>query len=108
MNSVTIKQHDTKITFRDIPTINGAAVPPANFAGCTVSFVMKGDDTTITPIKQAALINGDGTFSYAPVPTDVASIGNFKQEWEVVYPDTSRLTFPNGGYNLVKIIADLG
>jgi len=108
MNSVTVKQHDTKITFRDTPLINGMAVPPANFAGCTVSFLMKGDDTTIPAIKQAAVIAGDGTFSYAPVAGDVASIGNFKQEWEVVYPDSSKLTFPNGGYNLVKIIADLG
>jgi hypothetical protein len=35
-------------------------------------------------------------------------VGKFQQEWEVVYPTGKILTFPNDGYNIVKIIADLG
>ncbi len=107
--TITTKQHDTKITFHDTPTIDGVAIPPANLAGCTVSFLLK--DATQTPpiaIKHAAVINGDGTFSYDPLPADVAAVGKFQQEWELVYATGKILTFPNDGYNTVKIIADLG
>jgi hypothetical protein len=58
--------------------------------------------------KRPAIINPDGTFSYDPIATDVADIGKFQQEWEVIYPTGKILTFPNNGYNVVKIIADLG
>jgi hypothetical protein len=82
-------------------------VPPGDLAGCTLSFLLKNADGTVA-IKKAAVINVDGTFSYDPVPSDVATVGKFQQEWEVVYPSTKILTFPNNGYNIVKIIADLG
>jgi hypothetical protein len=64
---------------------------------------IKNSDGTIA-LKKPAVINLDGTFSYQPVATDVAATGKFQQEWEVVYPDTKILTFPNGGYNIVKIL----
>jgi len=105
--TIITKQHDTQITFKDQPTIDGVNVPPANFNGCTLSFLLKNADGSIA-LKQAATINVDGTFQYLPVPGDVASIGKFQQEWEVVYPSGKILTFPNSGYNIVKIIADLG
>jgi hypothetical protein len=103
--TITTKQHDTKITFKDTPTIDGVPIPPANLAGCTVSFLLKDADLAI---KKVAVINVDGTFSYDPVAGDVSTIGKFQQEWEVVYPTGKILTFPNDGYNTVKIIADLG
>jgi hypothetical protein len=103
--TIITKQHDTKITFKDTPTIDGIAIPPANLAGCTLSFLLKSDTIAI---KQTAIINPDGTFGYDPVPGDVANIGKFQQEWELVYPTGKILTFPNNGYNIVKIIADLG
>jgi hypothetical protein len=84
--TIITKAHDTKITFQDTPTINGVVVPPANFAGCTLKFLMKIADPTITtipPISQTATINPDGTFSYTPVLADVSNTGKFQQEWEV-------------------------
>jgi len=105
--TIVTKQHDTKITFKDTPTIDGVALLPADLVGCTVSFLLKNTDGSIA-IKQAATINGDATFSYNPTPTDVSTIGKFQQEWEVVYPGGKLLTFPNSDYNIVKIIADLG
>jgi hypothetical protein len=105
--TIITKQHDTQITFKDTPTIDGVAVPPANFSGCTLSFLLKNADGSIA-IKQTAVINVDGTFQYSPIPSDVANIGKFNQEWEVVYPTGKILTFPNSGYNVVKFIADLG
>ena len=51
----------------------------------------------------------DGTFSYNPVASDVASVaGDYQQEWEVLFPGNKPLTFPNGTYNVVKILPDMG
>ena len=106
--TVTIKQHDTQLTFKSTPSINNVPLAPADLAGCTVSFLLKDPTNPAGAIKKAAVINADATFSYNPVPTDVATIGKYQQEWEVVYPTTKLLTFPNSEYNIVKIIADLG
>jgi hypothetical protein len=66
---------------------------------------MKGDTVAIvTP----ATIMPDGTFSYAPQASDVAVAGDYKQEWEVMFPGNKPLTFPNGSYNIVKILPDMG
>jgi hypothetical protein len=105
--TIVTKQHDDKITFRDTPTIDNVVVPPGDLVGCTVKFIMKLQGSTIPEVLQTAVINGDGTFSYNPVPADVANIGKFQQEWEVTYPSGKQLTFPNGGYNIVKIIYSL-
>jgi hypothetical protein len=106
--TIITKQHDTKITFKDTPSINGIVVPPADLAGCTLRFLMKTQDGSAPPVAKPATINVDGTFSYQPIPADVANIGKFQQEWEVTYPSNQILTFPNNGYNIVKVIADLG
>jgi hypothetical protein len=103
---VTAKLHDTNITFKDTPLIDGVPVPPDQLADCTLSFIMKLGDATAT--KKAATINSDGTFQYNPDPDDVATAGSFKQEWELVYPSGKILTFPNNGYNVVEFIPDLG
>ena len=108
VSTIITKLHDTKITFTDTPTIDGVVVPPANLAGCTLSFLLKDPTNPAGAIKKAAVINVDGTFSYQPVPADVDTIGKYQQEWEVVYPSGQILTFPNNGYNIVKVIADLG
>lgn len=107
MTTITTKQHDTKVTFMDTPTIDGVALSPASLVGCTVSFLMKGD-ALVTPIKQPAVINPDGTFSYEPTSVDVGTPGEFRQEWELVYPGGKALTFPNDGWNVVRIVGDLG
>jgi len=103
--TIITKQHDTKIRFRDTPTIDGVPLTSGDLAGCTLSFLMKGDAKAL---KQPATINPDATFSYDPVATDVDTVGKYQQEWEVIFPNTKILTFPNNGYNIVKIIADLG
>ena len=43
MATILTKQHDTKITFIDTPTIDGVTVPPANLIGASLKFLMKGD-----------------------------------------------------------------
>jgi hypothetical protein len=111
--TIVTKQHDTKITFLDTPTIDGVPLTMTDLAGCSVSFLLKikGDPTGI---KQAAVIQADpamptqAQFKYDPVAGDVDTIGKYEQEWETLFPSGKILTFPNNGYNIVKIIADLG
>src|SRR5580765_6977197 len=98
MAEITIKQHDTKVTFTDTPTINGVVQTSGDLAGCTLKFIMKGADS---PIIQTATINPDGTFKYDAQVSDVGTVGDFKQEWEVTYPSGKILSFPNNTYNLV-------
>jgi catabolite regulation protein CreA len=110
---ISIKQHDTKITFTDDPTIDGVTIDYTDFAGSTVSFVMKGvaDDRSQVAIKQAAAIVNNSSkarFTYDPISGDVAKSGKFKQEWEVIYASGKIATFPNDGYNTVNILPDLG
>lgn len=113
MSAIIIKQHDTKITFTDTPTIDGVPVLSSDLSGCTLSFILKGkaNDGSDVAIKQTAMLDLSGAnaaFKYDPVAGDVAKDGKFKQEWEAIYPSGKILTFPNNGYNTVKIVADLG
>lgn len=103
---ITIKQHDTKGKFTDVLKLDGSAV---DLTDCTVKFLMK---KTGLAISRAAVITGPdptaGNVEYQPTPDDVAVKGDFKQEWEVTFPDDSVLTFPNDDYNQIHILADLG
>lgn len=110
MNTIDIKQHDTKIIFTDTPTIDGAPMTSGDLSGCTVSFLLKGraKDGSNVAIKSAATITGDAKFNYAPADSDVAKAGRFHQEWELVFPSGKILTFPNDIANVVNVIEDLG
>src|SRR6266496_5672585 len=109
--TIVTKQHDTKITFTDTPTIDGVPILLSALTGCTVSFLLRIKDA-LTGIKQTAVIQADpdvplqAQFKYDPVGTDVQTAGKYQQEWELVYPSGKILTFPNNGYNIVKILAD--
>lgn len=109
--NLVIKQNDTKIVFTDTPMLNGVPLDPSTLVGCTLAFFMKSTDPAVQPptvVTGVGTINSDGTFSYTPAPADVANAGKFTQEWEVTYPGGGVLTFPNNGYNVVKILAEIG
>ncbi len=111
MATLTIKQHDTNIKFTDTPTIDELPVPVADFSGATVSFIMKSTDPAVSIKQDAVIITDDppnARFEYEPEDSDVQTVGKFRQEWEVAYLSGKILSFPNGTYNTVKIIADLG
>lgn len=112
MAVITTKQHDTKIRFSDRPEIDGQRVLYSDMSGCTLSFILKSETVLIKApaVIDSEIVGADTLtlFTYDPVATDVEEIGDFQQEWEVVYPSGKILTFPNTVYNSVKIIADLG
>jgi hypothetical protein len=105
VTTVTIKQGDTKLAFKDTPKIDGVAMLPSDLTGAVLHFIMKSPTLLI---KQVALINPDATFEYDPVAADVGTIGSYQQEWEVIFASGKELTFPNTDYNAVNIIAELG
>jgi hypothetical protein len=105
VNTVTIKQGDTKLAFKDTPKIDGVTMLPSDLVGCTLKFILK---SATVLIKATGVINPDGTFEYDPVSADVAAVGNYQQEWELTFPSGKELTFPNTDYNAVNIIAELG
>jgi len=112
-STIVTKAGDTQITFQDSPTINGQPIPMSQLSGCSVFFLMSNANSGGTiairsPASLSADTNNNGAFSYTPTATDIGTAGKFQQEWELDYPSGKILTFPNNGYNLVKIIADLG
>ena len=102
--TITTKQWDTKITFKDTPTIDDVVVLPADLAGCTLKFIMKNADGSILVEKVRRLMVM--AHSAQPVVADDEH-WEIRQEWEVKYPDNKELTFPNNGYNIVKILESL-
>lgn len=105
MNTVNLKRNDTKGIFNDVLTVDGVAV---NLSGILfLYFILRKPEKSI---KQIATVTNaaTGAVSYQPVAADVNASGKYRQEWEVVFADSRPLTFPNGDYNEVNILSDLG
>lgn len=106
-----MKRGDTKGIFTDTLTLNTVAV---DLTGCSVRFIMRRRGKPAKAVNQAATIvlAAAGTVSYQSVADDVDTEGVYEQEWEVVFPSTKKLTFPNGPlgseFNTVNINRDLG
>jgi hypothetical protein len=106
-----MKRGDTKGIFTDTLTLNSA---PVVLTGCAVRFIMRRRGKPAKAVNQAAAIVSDiaGTVSYQPVAEDVDTEGVYEQEWQVTFPSTRPLTFPNGPtgaeFNTVNISRDLG
>lgn len=103
---VRLKKDDTKAILTDALTVDGVAV---NLTGATVFFVMK--NAAMAVKRTATITNAVGglvSYNLGVVPADVATIGLFNQEWEVLFADLTKLSFPNNDYNVVHILGDLG
>jgi len=88
-------------------TLEDAAGAAVDLSGGSVQFRMQ-------PMQGGSLITGAATivgattgevrYNWAAGDTD--TIGMFLAEWEVTFSGSTE-TFPNGGYDVVKITADL-
>ena len=78
-----------------------------DLTGLEVSFILK-HGTTVIKQDVTNTPGSNGAVEYQPIADDVATAGDYKQEWEVVFADGKILTFPNDGYNTVHILPDLG
>ena len=107
MYDITIKRGDTRNCIKAV--LKDARGAPVDLTGCSVRFYM-------APLNRAAIISraahvedaaaGEVWLVWASGDTDTSGV--YRAEFEVVYQDGRRETFPNDGYISIQIIDDLG
>jgi hypothetical protein len=107
MYDVIIKRGDTRNCIKAM--LKDASGAPVDLTDCSVSFHMASLNRPAV-ISRAAHIedagNGEVWMVWAPGETDIAGI--FRAEFEVVYQDGRKETFPSNGYISIQILDDLG
>ena len=107
MTTVKMKANDTGQVFDATLEINGSA---ANLAGATVLMLLKLVESPYTAYSLSASVvsAAAGTVRcLASVSGFPTVAGTYKQEWEVTFSDTTKLTFPSNGYNFIQMLDDL-
>ena len=103
---MTLKRGDTRHAIRAI--LKDSSGSPVDLTDCTVSFHM-------APLGQPAVVSrevdihdalaGEVWVVFAPGETDISGV--YRAEFQVVYGDGRRETFPNDGYINIQILSDL-
>jgi hypothetical protein len=105
MSKTSIKSGDTAIEFTATLTRNNV---PVNLTSSSVKFLLRNRATgTAFSATATIVVAAAGTVSYEPGVGFPTTAGNYSQEWEVTFPDTTVLTFPSAGYNTLVIEDDL-
>lgn len=103
-----LKQNDRLPYFRAILlNDDGSAV---NLTGSLVRFFLLDVATGYLKVS-SNMINEDaanGIVRYEWLASNTDIPGTFRGECEITFPDTRRLTVPDGGYVQIKILEDLG
>jgi hypothetical protein len=86
---------------------------PVDLTGTTVKFILRKVGATATKVNATAAIDGDqvnnkGKVSYTWVGTDTDTAGVYEAEWQATFTGSKPMTFPNDGYNVIRITDDLG
>lgn len=104
---VTLKRGDTRTAIK--ATLLSPAGTAVDLTGATVKFIMA-DLRGVVKINRAAQVqdalNGVVWFIFEPPETDVA--GTYRGEFEVMFGDGRKETYPNDDYLTVEIKPDLG
>jgi len=104
---ITIKRGDTRNAIKAI--LKDSSGNPVNLENCHVKFRMPPLNRPAVISRAAHIENaaaGEVWVVWAPGETDTAGV--YRAEFEVVYQDGRRETFPNGGYISIRILGDLG
>jgi hypothetical protein len=83
---------------------------PINLTGATVLFIMKlYGSSGSTKVASAGTVADalNGIVSYQPVTADTNTAADYSAEWEITYSSGKKQTFPDPGYLLVRVTADL-
>src|SRR5687767_9479024 len=106
--TVHMKRGDTAPAFR-ARCLDGDT--PVNLTGSTVRFIME-DASGVTTVDAAAAPDDQaaqpGWVQYAWSTGDTDTIGAYRAELEVTFPDGTIQTFPQDDYVRVYVLADLG
>lgn len=103
---VTLKRGDTRHAIRAI--LKDGSGSPVDLTGCTVTFHMAplGRPPTISrAVDIHDTAGGEVWVVWSPGETDVTGV--YRAEFQVVYGDGRRETFPNDGYISIQILSDL-
>ncbi len=105
--NITLKRGDTRHAIRAV--LKDADGDPVNLTDCEVKFHM-------APLGRQAIVNraahiqnaekGEVWVVWVPGETDTAGI--YRAEFQVVYLDGRKETFPHNGYISIQIMNDLG
>lgn len=104
---ITIKRGDTRNCIKAI--LKNASGAPVDLTGCSVSFHMAQLNRPAVISRAAHIqdaVTGEVWFVWASGETNIAGV--YRAEFEVVYQDGRRETFPNDGYISIQILNDLG
>lgn len=106
---ITIKRGDTRYCIKAV--LKNLRGKPVDLTNCIVNFHMvhlglnrKARVSRAVHIQDAAA--GEVWVVWVPGETD--STGIYRAEFEVVYQDGRRETFPSNGYISIQILDDLG
>lgn len=108
ITEVTAKRGDIGVRFTDTLTTGDATF---DFTGATAKFLLKPVTSTGTLVQGTATLDntttpGTATIHYDTDTDDLATAGDYYQEWEITKGGVV-LTFPSEGYNLVHVLEDL-
>ena len=101
----SIKQNDTSPSM--LATLQDALGVPVNITGATVNFYMGNINGNIVDSTATIVSPLDGQVRYDWVASDTANSGMYQAEFEVIYTDGTKETFPNNDYISVVIKPDL-
>jgi hypothetical protein len=89
-------------------TLRDANSQPVDISNTTVQFKLKaiGGGAVLGGAATITSASG-GAVSYSWQTADTAAAGLYLGEWEVTFSGGSIETFPNSGYDLIMITADL-
>ena len=106
MSTFFIKRNDTSPAFQ--ATLKDASDTAVDLTGATLRFHMvTPSGTTVVDAAATAVTATAGICKYVWATGDTASAGDFSAEFEVTYADSTVETFPNYGYETVRIYEDL-
>ncbi len=103
---VTLKRGDTRHALK--ATLKDGSGSPVDLTGCTVTFHMAplGRSATVSrAVDIHDALAGEVWVVFAPGETDISGV--YRAEFQVVYGDGRRETFPNNGYINIQILSDL-
>ena len=86
--------------------------PIASGSITSVKFICKRIDESngrlVPHVEQDASFVSTGVYQYQWSEGETDLIGVYVMEWEVKYTDNTVRTFPTNGYNMMRIVPDLG
>jgi len=80
-----------------------------NLTGATVKFMMWAPGDAAVKVNASATITDAtlGKVSYTPNSTDTNTIGDYLVEWQVTFGGGAVETFPNSGWQKVRVVDDI-